>query len=66
MKAKKIIIAIMCLNLCLTAIACGNKKDNSERTLLIRQKRRTMKQRTRKENRPKKYQKQKMMQITML
>ena len=31
MKAKKIIIAIMCLNLCLTAIACGNKKDNSDK-----------------------------------
>ena len=31
MKAKRILAAVMCLNLCLTATACGNKKDNSSK-----------------------------------
>ncbi len=31
MKAKRILAAVMCLNLCLTAAACGNKEDNSSK-----------------------------------
>ncbi|MDD6269770.1 MAG: hypothetical protein PUA84_06935 [Oscillospiraceae bacterium] len=31
MKAKRIVAALMCLNLCLTAAACGNKEDNSSK-----------------------------------
>lgn len=29
MKSKKILAAVMCLNLCLTAVACTNKEDSS-------------------------------------
>lgn len=31
MKAKRIIAAVMSLNLCLTAVACGNKEDSSKK-----------------------------------
>ncbi|MGN0631548.1 MAG: hypothetical protein ACI4JN_09500 [Ruminococcus sp.] len=31
MKAKKVLAAVMCLNLCLTAAACGNKEDSSSK-----------------------------------
>ena len=31
MKAKRIVAALMCLNLCLTAAACGNQEDNSSK-----------------------------------
>ncbi|MGN0622073.1 MAG: hypothetical protein ACI4I9_09415, partial [Porcipelethomonas sp.] len=31
MKAKKVLAAVMCLNLCLTAAACGNKEENSSK-----------------------------------
>ncbi|MCI7805294.1 MAG: hypothetical protein MR503_09520 [Oscillospiraceae bacterium] len=31
MKAKRILAAVMCLNLCLTAAACGNKEESSSK-----------------------------------
>ncbi len=31
MKAKKVLAAVMCLNLCLTAAACGNKEESSSK-----------------------------------